>query len=893
VRDGGSAAVLVRGEPGIGKSALLEHLIAAASGFQVVRAVGVEGEVDLPYAGLHQLCRSMLDKIGALPEPQRDALHVAFGLTLGEAPDRYVVGLAALSLMSEVATMKPLLCVIDDAQWLDAPTTQALAFVARRLGADSVGLVFASRQRLDDLDDVPEVELVGLNPLDAQTLLESTLTGRLDEHVRERFLAETNGNPLAVIELPRALTAAEAATGIIRPSRGSLSSRIEESFRAQLEPLPEDTRRLLVLAAAEPLGDPLLLLDAACHLELSVEAADAAAEAGLFHIRERCTFRHPLVRSAVYAAATPRDRRLAHAALAEATDPSVDPDRKAWHRAQAKAAPDEDVAAELERTAARAKARGGLAAAGTFLERAAMLTPNPGKRAERALAAADTMFEAGAFDAVLNLLRGADTAHFDELQAARAQCLHATVVAMTARGEKKEPLLQLLAAAERLKQLDPAAGRAVHLEALNQAFYETDAEILQAVVEAIDASPASGSGEVLEQILQGWAQMLGRGFPAGTDSLREAMVFLRDKPELQESELPLLYFADGVARALWDLDSWENITCRGAQVARESGALLLLSQFLDSWADVKVALGDFSSATALHAEAHALAEVTRGYAGRPSPLWLNAYRFQETEALKRIDQEEREATGTPAFFNYVRALVYNGAGRSESALEAAQRSCDRHATGAYSFALVELVEAAARCGQNERANLALQQLVRRTQLAGTKWSLGVEARATALVTDDPAAAEALYREAIERLSAAPARPDLGRAHLVYGEWLRRENRRSAAREQLRTAYTMFTEMGIAGFADRARRELAATGERTRTRTPDTSSRLTPQEGQIARLAGDGLSNPEIGASLFISPRTVEYHLHKVFGKLGISSREHLDRVLPQLAADRGRQPVHP
>jgi hypothetical protein len=737
VGNGGSAAVLVRGEPGIGKSALLEHLIARASGFHVVRAVGVEGEVDLPYAGLHQLSRSMLAKIGVLPGPQRDALRVAFGVTPGEAPDRYIVGLAALSLMSEVAATNPLLCVVDDAQWIDTPTMQALAFVARRLGADSVGLLFASRERLDDLNGVPEVELAGLNPVDAQALLESTLTGRIDESIRDRFLAETNGNPLAVLELPRALTAAEAATGIIHRSGGSLSSRIEESFRTQIEQLPDDTRRLLVLAAAEPLGDPLLLFNAASRLELSVEAADAAAEAGLFHIRERCSFRHPLVRSAVYAAATPRERRLAHAALAEATDASIDPDRRAWHRAQATAAPDEDVAADLERTAARAKARGGLAAAGTFLERAAMLTPEADKRVERVLAAANTMFEAGAFDAVLNLLRAADTAQFDELQAARAQCLHALVVSMTARGERKGPLLQLLAAAERLKQLDRAAARTVYLETLNQAFYQPDAEILQAVLDAIGTSPASGSGQILEKILQGWAQMLGRGFPAGTESLREAMVFLRDKPELLEAELQLLCFADSVARSLWDLDSWETISCRGAKAARESGALLLLAQFLDSWASDKVALGDFSSATAAYAEAHALAELTSGDAGEAS--WLNAYCCQEAEALRRIDQAEREGKGRPhrAFLDYARALVYNGAGRYESALEVAQRSCERHATGAYTFALVELVEAAARSGQNELANLALEQLVVRTQLARTDWSLGVEARASALLTDDP------------------------------------------------------------------------------------------------------------------------------------------------------------
>ena len=342
VAAGGSAALVVRGEPGVGKSALLEQLLASASGFQVVRADGVEGEVDLPYAGLQQLCRSMAEAVSALPQPQSDALRVAFGLSAGDAPDRYLVGLAALSLLSEVAGTEPVLCVVDDAQWLDPETTRALAFVARRLGADSVGLVFASRKIVEELDGIPELQLGGLSAADSRALLDSVLIGHLDGSVRERFLAETHGNPLALIELPRAMTSAEAATGIVRQSHDSLSARIEDSFRRQLEQLPADTRQLLLLAAAEPLGDPLLLVNAAAELGLSIESADPAEEAGLFEIRERCSFRHPLVRSAVYGAATPGERRVAHGALAEATDPKLDADRRAWHRAQATPAPDED-----------------------------------------------------------------------------------------------------------------------------------------------------------------------------------------------------------------------------------------------------------------------------------------------------------------------------------------------------------------------------------------------------------------------------------------------------------------------------------------------------------------------------------------------------------------------
>ena len=877
VRDGQSAAMLLRGEPGVGKSALLEQLVGLAAGFQVVRAVGVEGEVDLPYAGLHQLCRSMLDTIGALPEPQSEALRVSFGLSAGDAADRYLVGLAVLTLMSEIAATQPLLCVVDDAQWLDPATAQALAFVARRLGAESVGLVIASRGSVDGLDGIPELQLSGLSSADARLLLDSVLAGRLDGPVRERFLTETRGNPLALIELPRSLTPAEAATGILHHSGGSLSSRIEDSFRRRLEPLSAEARQLLLLAAADPLGDPLLLLRAAAHLGLGVEAADAAEETGLLQLRERCSFRHPLVRAAVYSAATQRERRRAHGALAEATDAEIDPDRKAWHRAQATAAPDEDIATELECTAARAQSRGGLAAAGAFLERAVMLTPDASRRAERALAAAEVMFEAGAFNAVENLLRVVDSAQLDELRAARAERLHAQVSLSHGR-DKKGAILRLLAAAERLRQLDPRLGQTAHLEALRTAFYLASPDVLCDIAGALNRSPASESGAIVELILRGWAHMLEHGYPAGTELLREAMVSLRDKPHVDEAELPLLYFSEGIARSLWDFDSWEALARRTAGLARDSGALSMLARALGWWADVKVAAGELPLAATALAEADALADTIGLNAD-----WLtgafDAVHYEEPEALARIDLHERNTCFLLPWFDYARAVVYNAAGRYELALEAAQRACDRHPLGTCSWALVELVEAAMRSGHKERANLAFEQLVERTRLGGTEWSLGLEARCAALRQDDPAVGEPLYREAVERLGRARTRPDLARAHLVYGEWLRREGRRVDAREQLRTAHDLFIAMGMPGFAERARRELTATGETARKRTDETRADLTAQEAQIARLAAEGLTNSEIGAQLFLSPRTVEWHLRRVYPKLGIGSRKELRVVL--------------
>jgi DNA-binding CsgD family transcriptional regulator len=874
VRGGASASLLVRGEPGVGKSALLEQLIVSASVFQVVRAVGVEGEVDLPYAGLQQLCRSMLPAIDDLPQPQADALRVAFGVAAGKAPDRYLVGLAVLSLMSEVAAAEPLLCVVDDAHWLDPATTQALAFVARRLGADSVGLVFASRSAVDGLEAVPELQLRGLAAADARALLESVVIARLDGPIKERFLAETHGNPLALLELPRALTPSEAATGIIGQSDGTLSGRIEDSFKRRLEPLPEDTRRLLVLAAAEPLGDPLLLLRAAAQLGLDAEAADPAQEAGLL---EEWSFRHPLVRSAVYQSATQRERRLAHGALADATDGESDPDRRAWHRAQATSIPDEDVASELERTAARARSRGGLSAAGAFLERAAILTPDPVKRAERALAAAEVMHEAGAFDSVQSLLRAVESAQLDELQTARAERLRAELSLSLGRNERGA-VLTLLAAAERLGRLDPALGQAARLEALRTAFFFPTPEVLEAVAESLDASPVSESDEALELMIRGWAQLLRQGFPAGTELLRKAAFAIRDKPELEASDLPVLSFTEGITRSTWDLDNWHTLARRSVELARTAGALSSLPLILSSWAGVNTATGEFAVAHGAYAEADAIADATHA-----SPTWdsctLDALRFNEAEALARIDEAER-TRGYASYVDAARALVLNAAGRYEAALEAAQEACDRHPLGTFSVALVELVEAAARCGEHDRAKRAFEQLVERTRLASTEWSLGLEARCAALVMEDPTAAESLYVEAIERLNRAGARPDLGRAHLVYGEWLRRENRRLDAREQLRTAHELFGDIGMPEFADRARRELAATGETARRRVDETRDDLTAQEAQIARLAADGLTNPQIGAQLFLSPRTVEWHLRRVYPKLGISSRRELRAALP-------------
>jgi len=607
---GESRVLVVRGDAGMGKTVLLDYLAERAQGCRVARAVGVQSEMELASAGLHQLCAPMLEHLDRLPVPQRDALRTAFGMGTGVPPERFLVGLAVLSLLSEVADEQPLICLIDDQHWLDHASAQALGFAARRLAADPVGLVFATREPGEELAGLPELAVEGLRDDHARALLGSALAGPLDARVRDLIVAETRGNPLALLELPRGLTPTELAGGFGLPGAqlgaGPSPGRIEESFRQQLEELPVLTRRMLQLAAADPSGDPVLVRRAAGRLVIPVQAAAPAVEARLVEFGIHVRFRHPLLRSAVYRSASAADRQELHRALAEVTDPAADPDRRAWHQAQAAPGLDEEVAAELERSAGRAQARGGLAAAAAFLERAVLLTADPARHAERTLAAAQANLQAGAFGKALELLVTAEAGPLDEFASARVDLL--------------------------------------------------------------------------------------RGQIAGD-------------------------------------------------------------------------------------------------------------------------------------------------------------------------ALVRLAEI--------------------TQAGGTDFGLGMEARSRALVSE-PEAAESLYREAVDRLGRTQLRPELARAHLLFGEWLRRQNRRVDARAQLRIAHQMLDGMGMAAFAERARRELLATGETARKRSAEMFSTLTAQELSIAGLVVDGRTNREIGAELFLSDRTVEWHLHKIFTKLDIGSRRELRGALPVL-----------
>jgi DNA-binding CsgD family transcriptional regulator len=882
VRRGHSTVLVMRGEAGVGKTALLEYVAGRARGCRLARVTGVRSEMELTFAGLHQLCAPMLSRAECLPVSQREALRTAFGLAAGPQPDRFLVGLAVLSLVSEVAAERPLMCVIDDEQWLDHASAQALGFVARRLAADPVGLVFAARVPGEELTGLRELTVAGLPDADARALLESALAGPLDARVADLIVSETGGNPLALLELLRGLTPVQLAGGFGLPFATPLPSRIEDSFRRQLDALPDPTRRLMLVAAADPSGDPVLVRRAAGRLGIPAPAAGPAVEAGLLEFRAHVWFRHPLVRSAAYRSASPQDRQEVHLALAEVTDLRIDPDRRAWHRARAAAAPDEEVAAELESSAGRAQARGGLAAAAAFLERAVMLTADPARRTERALAAAQASLQAGACGKARELLVMAEAGPLDELQAGRADLLHGQATFVSGLGSDAPPLL--LKAAKRLEQLDLGLARETYLSAWMAAMFAgrlAGAGDLLEVSRAARALPSPADPpRPADLILDGLALLVTDGPAAAAPALRHVVSAFTDPAVSAAEGLRWGWFAQAAASALWDDDAWHAMLARQVRLAHDAGALDQLPIMLGALGTAAVWSGDFAAAASLIAEADAVCEATGSRAAPFAALLLASLRGDQGEAAPLIEATiARAAAGgqgiAVAYAHWVAAILANGLGRYEEARAAARHASEDTFTLHVSmWALPELVEAAARSGITEVAAGALERLAETTQAGGTDFGLGLEARCRALLSGG-AAADGLYREAIDRLGRTRLRPELARAHLLYGEWLRRQGRRVDARGQLRTAHDMLEAIGMEAFAERARRELIATGGKVRRRRAETCDRLTPQEEQIARLARDGRTSPEIGAQLFLSARTVEWHLGKIFTKLGIGSRREL------------------
>jgi DNA-binding CsgD family transcriptional regulator len=885
-REGHGGVLALYGEPGVGKTALLDEAAESGADFTVVRAVGLEGEMELAFAAVQQLCSPSLHFMERLPEPQRVALEVALGLSTGPPPNTFLVGLAVLNLVSEAADEQPLLCLVDDAQWLDRASARVLAFVARRLLAERIAMVFAARESIDTLRGVAELRVEPLNRRDARALLDSVLPARLDERVLERIVVETRGNPLALLELPRGLTPGQLAGGFGLPGALPLSARIEESFTRRLALLPRDARQLLLVAAADATGDAALLWRAARRLGIPETAAAAVESGGLLVLDGSVVFRHPLVRSAVYGAADAAERRAVHRALAEETDLEVDPDRRAWHLAQSASAPDEEVAIELERSAERAQARGGFAAAAAFLERAAALTPDPVQRAQRALVAAQTKFSAGALDDALDLLAATEVEVLDELGQARVDLLRAQIASEQWRSEDAGRLF--IGAASRLESLDPELARETYLEALAGAM-ANDVEVAGGAIAVAAAAraafPGAAPSRMVDVLLDAFAIRLTEGYAAAAPAFVRALEHLLALDLGSEEGRRWLSLSGArndhiVALELWDEEAIALLEDRQLQVARDTGAFGHLQFALGFVARNQILAGELTEAAHLLDEADVIAEATGNAPFVNAPMVLAAWRGDETEASGLIEASSEESTRRRWTSNpYAKAVLCNGLGKHDAALEAAWEAMEPDPIGYGTQLVAEVGEAAARTGDRTRLEFARDWLAERTAAVSSGWLNGIDTRVRALLSEGDVA-DTLYRDSIEYLSGTRMRIELARSRLLYGEWLRRERRRVDAREQLRSALEAFTSMGTEAFARRAERELLATGERARTRTIETRDQLTPQETQISRLVAEGQTNREIAAQLFISPSTVEYHLRKVFRKLGVKSRTQLATRVP-------------
>jgi DNA-binding CsgD family transcriptional regulator len=899
--ESGPRILVVRGEAGTGKSVLLEYAAAQASRVKVTWAHGIEADMELPYASLHQVCTPFLGELDELPEPQRDALRVAFGMAAGDPPDRFLVGLAVLTLLTRASEARPVLVLVDDAQWLDQVSLQTLEFVARRLLAEAVAMAFSVRDPEGGaaLNGLPTLRLEGLDTAAAGQLLESVVGGRLEKRVRDRFVTEIDGNPLALLEFSRGRSAAELAYGLDSSARpgayGPVANRVERDFAGRIGSLPAATRTLLLIAAAEPVGDARLLVRAAARLEIVPYAAPAKA-AGLIEFGESVRFRHPLVRSAVYQGATPEERRAVHRALADVTDPVLDPDRRAWHAAQAADGPDEDVAAGLEQAADRARQRGGIAAEAVLLERAAEVTPDAWARGRRALAASEAHFSAAAPDRATELATVAELCPLSTLDRARLARLRARILFARSRSDEAAPLL-LEAAAQFTAAGSPLA-RETYLEAISATIFAgrvhgpTGA---RAAAIAARNSGASPSGSVAaDRLLDGVAALLADGYETGVPALQSALdLLLHEELGTREAVMRWLLLVPVALEAFihyaWDLHAWDALSGRAVRLARDVGALGALPPALIYAGGVHIHYGDFSEAGRMIDEADALAAATGHAPHQYATLVLAAWRGEADVATGIIDEarQRAEQTGEVSLLGatgYIQGVLFNGLGRYEEALEAARAGIEHDGFNFTGLSLVEHVEAATRCGELDQARASLARLIELTRFADSGWARGAAARGQALLADGDAA-DRLYRTAIEEFGRGGVAVEVARTHLLYGEWLRRGQRRSSAREQLRTAHAMFDGMRAHAFAERARRELLATGEHVSVREDRPTSALTPQEFQVAALAADGMTNAKIGAELFISPHTVEWHLRKVYTKLGINSRRALPGVLGDAPAD--------
>ncbi len=851
-----------------------------------------EAESELAFGGLHQLCAPFSDRYRTLPAPQRIALEVAFGLSSGDPPDRFLIGLAVLNLLATATDDGPLVCLIDDAQWLDQVSAQTLAFVARRVLAEGLLILFAMREPVDGhpLQDLPRLEIGGLNDRDSRTLLASSAPGRMDPQVRERVLAEARGNPLALLELPRGLVSNLDSSP--RSAEIPLASQLENEFQRRLEALSSDARLMMLLAAAEPVGDTALLRRAAQAIDVDLDEASAEAQqADLVSTRMLIRFRHPLVRSAALRSGSQQEHQLVHRALADATDPDLDPDRRVWHLSNAAPGPDETVAAALEQASTRARSRGGVAAAAAFLKRAAELTPDPRRRGSRALSAAQAKSQAGEYDEAIDLLDGIQLEPLSDHDRAQADLVRGRI--LFASQSAATGLPTLLAAAKRLERSDAALATETYRDAIHAAL--TAGTIggdagLRDVASAILAMPAIDGPPGATSMLEGLARVVVKGYGDGVSFLRQGLDGHQRGGLTVDQKLGWYPLACRMAHDSWNFEAWSSLSRELLDVANEAGALAVLPSALLLRLSNRIFAGDLGTAEALVQQSVTLGEVTgSSFFANYGALVTAPWRGDESETRSvidavthdvRLDGEGKVSTATA----WAAAVLYNGMGDFDRAFAAARRGvANPGEMGLSTWSMFELVEAATRLGRLEDATGAAAHLLEVTHHSGTAWARGTSHLVSAMMSQDATRADEHYAAAVSEMERTEVRMLAARAHLSYGEWLRRQGRRTDARIRLLHAHAAMSQMGASGFAERARHGLAAVGVSTRDggRVAATGVPLTVRELQIAKLAAAGLTNPEIGGQMFISAHTVEFHLRKVFTKLGIRSRRDIASVLAE------------
>ena len=886
---GRGTSLVIQGEAGIGKSALLDDLAANAVDTWVCRVAGVESEMELPFASLQQLCGPTLSHVADLSVLHRSTLEKVFGLTTGSPPDRFSVGMALLDLVAVVTQSQTMLWLVDDAQWLDQASRRTIGFACRRLRGERLAAFVALRDTPGgrDLAGLPQMRLEGLTRQDAGRLFDSVVPGPTDPLVRDRIIAETRGNPLALLELPRTWTAAELVEGFSEPEREPVDFQLERAFAKRLGNLPGETRILLTLAAAEPKGDPAILWSAADEMGLDWRAAGAAEAEGLIDFNQRVHFRHPLVRATAYRTAPLPERLAVHAALAAVTDPVHDADRRAWHRASSTVAYDEDIALELEQSAERAKSRGGILAAAALLERAARLTPDPFLLAERTMAAARAQRAAGSLESALRLLDTLTPEPPSELRSAQVERLRGKIAFDQKRESEAAELL--LSSARRLEPLDLTLARETHFEALAAAVWakpQNGNDLVRTAAKAAHALPRGDDvRSTAELLLQALAARITEGYETAAPAIQSSLEAVREH-HVEPAEFDDLLWMAGnrvagiLAVESWDFDTWHLLAHRQVDVTREAGALVQLQFALNFLANNVVVTGDVRAAEDLIDEERRLATITGVPPVAYGGLLVAAHRGDRSIGVPMVEAAIEAATKdgqgrAVAFLNCVNAVLNNGLGRHRHALVSARHVIEDDTLGYQTLAIGELAEAAYHVGDDDQVRAAAIWMRRRADAVPTQWALAMSARVQAL-SERSSAAEGLYRQSISHFTDTPLRVELARSHLLLGEWLRRQGSQESASEHLGIALDAFRAMGVNAFAKRARGELFATmRRRNRAFVDDPSARLTAQELEIAELAQQGLSNREIGARLFLSHRTVEWHLGNVFAKVGVSTRRRL------------------